>query len=163
MKKSILLVIVSLFAFVQAANAQFYVGGSFHVSTQFTESQNNTHIGFSPDLGYTIGDWCIGSVFEVSSISGSTKSFGFTANPYVEYFFWSSGALSFFVEGGVGLTWGEHFSCNPYLAPGISFDVSDHWSVLGHIGRLGYDTLSKTLVFTTSGASALSLGLYYSF
>lgn len=163
MKTSIILAIVSLFAFVQAANAQFYVGGSFHVATQFTESQNNTQIGFSPDLGYTIGDWCIGSVFEISSISGLSKSFGFTANPYVEYFFWSSGALSFFVEGGVGLTWGEHFSCYPYIAPGICFDVSDHWSVLGHIGRLGYDTLSKTLVFTTSGASALSLGLYYSF
>ena len=32
MKKTIILAIVGLFAFAQAANAQFYVGGSFHIN-----------------------------------------------------------------------------------------------------------------------------------
>jgi hypothetical protein len=162
MRKTIVLAIVGLLAFVQAASAQFYVGGSFHLSTQFTENPV-TQIGFSPDLGYTVGDWCFGSTFELSSTSGEIKRFSFTVNPYVEYYFWSAGAFSFFIEGGAGFSWGDYFNCTPYLAPGVSFQVSDHWSVLGQIGRLGYDTHEKSLVFTTRGAAALSLGLYYSF
>lgn len=161
MKKAVLLAIVSLFAFIQTANAQFYVGGSVYVSTRFQET-TVTHVGLSPDVGYTLGDWCFGSTFNLSATSGA-NNLSFTATPYVEYFFWSSGPLSFFVEGGVGLTWGSRFFYNPYIAPGISFQVSDHWSVLGHIGRLGYDSMDKTLLFSTSGAGALSLGLYYSF
>lgn len=162
MKKAIVLAIIGLFAFVQAAKAQFYVGGSFHISSEFTENPT-TSIGLSPDLGYTLGDWCFGAALSLN-VTGGNQGTVFTATPYVEYFFWSSGALSFFVEGGADLDWaGSTFSFYPYVAPGISFDISDHWSVLGHIGRLGYNTLNKQLVFTTSGASALSLGLYYSF
>lgn len=162
MKKTLLLAIVGLFAFMQTANAQFYVGGSFQVSTQFTENPV-TQIGFSPDLGYSVGDWSFGSTFEATYISGSSQPFGFTVNPYAEYFFWSSGAFSFYVEGGVGLSWIGFFTCTPYLAPGVSLDLTDHWSVLAQIGKLGYDTHAKSLIFTSSGAAALSLGLYYSF
>ena len=46
---------------------------------------------------------------------------------------------------------------------GISFEISDHWDVMGHIGRLAYDSIDKTLLFSTTGVGALSLGLYYSF
>lgn len=161
MKKAVILAIVSLFAFVQAANAQFYVGGSVYVSTQFQET-TVTHIGLTPDVGYTWGNWCFGSSFNLASTTGR-DNFTFTATPYAEYFFWSSGPVSFFVEAGVGLTWGSRFSFNPYVAPGISFKISDHWDVMGHIGRLAYDSIDKTLLFSTTGVGALSLGLYYSF
>lgn len=97
MKKTIILAIVGLFAFAQAANAQFYVGGSFHINSSLAE-ERSTYIGFSPDLGYTVGKWCFGSILDLSVVDGSTA---FTANPYVEYYFWESGPVSFFVEGGL--------------------------------------------------------------
>ena len=159
MKKTILMAIVGLFAFVHSASAQFYVGGSFHINSRLSE-EKSLYIGFSPDLGYTVGDWCFGSVLDLAIQDGGAA---FTATPYVEYYFWNSGPVSFFVEGGVGLTWDKVFSYNPYVAPGISFAISDHWSVLGHIGRLGYDSLTKSLEFSISKAASLSLGLYYSF
>ncbi len=159
MKKTIILAIVGLFALAQAANAQFYVGGSFHINSSLAE-ERSTYFGFSPDLGYTVGKWCFGSILDLSVVNGSTA---FTANPYVEYYFWESGPVSFFVEGGLALTWNRGFSYNPYVAPGISFAISDHWSVLGHIGRLGYDSLTQSLQFSISKAASLGLGLYYSF
>lgn len=159
MKRTILVAILGLFAFVQSAHAQFYVGGSFHVNSRVTE-KNSTFIGFSPDLGYSVGNWSYGACLDLTIEDGSTA---FTANPYVEYYFWTSGPVSFFAEGGVSLTWNNGFSYEPYVAPGIMFTVSDHWSVLGHIGRLGYNSLNKTIEFSISKAASLSLGLYYSF
>ena len=161
MKKTFILTIIGLLAVLPDAGAQFYVGGSFHVSTRLAD-ERGTSFSISPDIGYSVGNWCLGSSIEWFS-TGEGDGPGLTVNPYAEYFFWSSGPLSFFVEGGIGLTWCGGFSCTPYLAPGISFNISDRWSVMGHIGRLGYDSLEKTLEFSTSAASALALGLYYSF
>ena len=93
MKKTLILAIVGLFAFVHSASAQFYVGGSFHINSRLAD-EKSMYVGFSPDLGYTLGDWCFGSVLELAVQDGSAA---FRATPYVEYYFWHSGPVSFFV------------------------------------------------------------------
>ena len=70
MKKTLILAIVGLFAFVHSASAQFYVGGSFHINSRLAE-EKSLYVGFSPDLGYTVGDWCFGSVLNLAVQDGS--------------------------------------------------------------------------------------------
>ncbi len=167
MKKIIILAIVSLFAFAQTAHAQFYVGGSFEVTSQF-KSQGNTSINLSPDLGVSVGDWCFGSAigFSYDHFSSQKNQFSFSLTPYAEYFFWSSGPFSFYVEAGMDLKWnptgtGTSFDCVPYLDPGVSFTITEHWAVMGQVGILSYSTLEKQLTFGNKNFAALSLGLYY--
>ena len=166
MGKKIILAMVVLVAFAQVASAQFYIGGSVQFNTEF-RGDNPMEIALAPDLGVSFGDWCIGSVFSLSGSRNNASGWEglcFSVTPYVEYFFWESGPVSFYVEGGAGLTWDSSaFSCTPYIAPGICFSLSDHWDVMGLIGGLEYDTLTKSLSFGNSGFSDLSVGLYYTF
>ena len=148
---------------LQAVGNDVVAAGGHIVEPVDIRIQQMVHRGYQPiqyrerDLDDRLSQW---KPCDLSVVDGSTA---FTANPYVEYYFWESGPVSFFVEGGLALTWNKGFSYNPYVAPGISFAISDHWSVLGHIGRLGYDSLTQSLQFSISKAASLGLGLYYSF
>ena len=50
----------------------------------------------------------------------------------------------------------------PYLSPGMEIVLTDHWSFLGTLGRLDYDSFTKSFGFSVDG-SAFSAGLYYNF
>ena len=176
MGRKFILAIVALVAFAQVASAQFYIGGSVQFNAQFQEDHPMA-IGLAPDLGVNLGDWCIGAAFGLSANRNNVSGwdgFSFSVTPYAEYFFWESGPVSFYIEGGVGLTWdkwteeGERspsraFSCSPYIAPGICFSLSEHWDVMGLIGGLEYDTATRSLSIGNSGFSDLSIGLFYTF
>ena len=173
MKKVLIIAAIALLGFCLKANAQFYVGGS--VSAHFGYSETRfTSFGFSPDIGYGFGDWNVGSTINISTygdkIDGLT-SLRLGLTPYVEYYIFSAGPVSLFAEGGIALFFTRYlvaealenaFFVNPYLAPGIEISLSDHFSVLCHLGRLEWNTEARDFGFSISG-EALSLGLYYSF
>ena len=50
----------------------------------------------------------------------------------------------------------------PYLSPGIDIALTDHWSFLGTVGRLDYDSYNQSIGFSVDG-SAFSAGVYYTF
>lgn len=171
--KKIILILVSLAAIsLCEARAQLYLGGSLSLSTRMSE--NSRFLDVMPEVGYALGDWCVGTVLEFNFSSDGTgetydaqHAIGFT--PYVEYYFWESGPLSFYAEAGcefrffrsLNPTFNSTRIC-PYLAPGLEFSLSDHWSVISQLGQLEWNSNDKSLNFDING-SALSLGLLYTF
>lgn len=175
MKKNILLALMSLFLFSTASFGQVYVGGSVRFDTSFSEN-GSTSIDIAPDIGYSFGRWSVGvCLTSYTSLDGSGKlsSFQFGFDPYAEYYFPVNSFLSLFIEGGLGLRWmnfnltGEYpeetnFNFIPYFSPGIQVELSEHWSLLAHIGRLEWNNMQKAITFSASG-DAISMGLYYTF
>ena len=173
MKKKVLTAIIAIFALCLQANAQWFVGGYVRMDSYISNEGVST-IDISPDVGYTFGRWSVGVAFNsyVSFYFGkSFTSYNIGADPYAEYYFPINDFLSFFIEGGLGLRYHKYveegfdygyFNFIPYAAPGIEFMLSDHWSILGHIGRLQWDNHQKNISFSAEG-QALSMGLYYNF
>lgn len=173
MKKALIITIIALLGICREANAQFYVGGSVSAHFGYTDSRF-TSFSLSPDIGYSFGDWSVGSTINISTYGD--KDDGLTSlrlgiTPYAEYYFFSAGPVSLFAEGGIALFFARYLSegapenafyVNPYLAPGIEISLTDHFSVLCHIGRLEWNTEARDFGFSING-EALSLGLYYSF
>ena len=175
MKKSIILALLSLLLFSTASFGQVYVGGSVRFDTTFTEN-GTTAIDIAPDIGYSFGRWSVGVCLTSYTNFDSQKglsNFQFGLEPYAEYYFPVNSFLSLFIEGGAGFRWinfnlsGEYpedtsFNFIPYFSPGIQIDLSKHWSLLAHLGRLEWNNMQKTITFSASGDS-ISMGLYYSF
>lgn len=173
MKKALIIAAIALLGLCQKANAQFYVGGSVSAHFGYTDSRFSS-FSFTPDVGYGFGDWNVGSTINISTYGD--KDDGLTSlrlglTPYVEYYIFSAGPVSLFAEGGIGLMFSRYlatgglenaFYVNPYLAPGIEISLTDHLSVLCHLGRLEWNTESRDFGFSING-EALSLGLYYGF
>ena len=174
MKKSAIVLIIALLGLSLEARAQFYVGGSVSAHFGYTDARF-TSFSLYPDIGYSFGNWSVGSTINLSGYSDkndglSTLRLGIT--PYVEYFFFSAGPVSLFAEGGASMAFSHYiktdgvpenvFYVNPYVAPGIEISLTDNFSVLCHIGRLEWNSEARDFGFSISG-EALSLGLYYSF
>jgi hypothetical protein len=160
-------------AFSATAKAQLYVGGSISVGANFNENKYIS-LDISPDIGYSFGDWCAGASLTMYLNNGdSTPSTDISISiaPYAEYYFWRSGPLSFYLEGGVDVKVNRYYTDTdssirthvaPYLSPGIEISLTDHWSLMCQVGRLEYGIMTQNLNFRLDG-EALSLGLYHSF
>ena len=173
MKKTILIVIIALLGLSQQAKAQLYVGGSLGFNAGFNDERFSS-VSISPDIGYGYGNWNFGAVLNINTFSNNNDglaSLRLGITPYVEYYFFSAGPVSLFAEAGIGLIHAMYFTAddpknqflfNPYLAPGIEVSLTDHFSVMCHLGRFEWDSETSNLGFSMSGES-LALGLYYSF
>ena len=170
MYKKLTILAALLLLFSLPLRAQFYLGGA--ASVAHSGSYKSLTMSLRPDVGYSFGQLSVGvaAVFETyhSNLDESnTTSFGFS--PYLQYFVWSSGNFSFYLEGGVGyyrLTSSapeDSFTrWTPYLAPGISFAVTEHWSLEGQLGRLEYNSHLRNTEFSWMGDD-VRVGLYYTF
>jgi len=170
MKKLILIMALLAAASLPEAKAQWYVGGSLGMNTQL--NIRDYTVEFLPEVGYSLGSWNFGTVFNLywnrSEITGNPDSYlivGFA--PYVEYYFFTSGALSFYAEAGLDVRYNisgteNHWHFNPYLAPGLEYQLAPHWSAVAHLGRLEWDSTMNNLAFNLF-ANNLSLGLLYTF
>lgn len=173
MKKTLILIVIALLGFCREASAQFYIGGSLTAHTSFNNSRS-TALSIAPDIGYGFGNWNVGTMlnaytFHSEDEPGTTLRLSVT--PYAEYYFFSAGPVSLFAEAGIGLLFTNdisdeaphgQFFVNPYLAPGIEISLTDHFSVMCHLGRLEWSSELNDLNLTMSG-EALALGLYYNF
>lgn len=171
-----------------------YVGGSIgYSSTSYDGNTTNSTISFAPEAGYAINDtWSIGVMLSYSSTTNSqsnadlTNSY-FTISPYVRYSFYSLGRLGFFCDGSVSFSRnniqtmktenGETKPTDNYrngfgvaLNPGISYRLSDRFSLVAHLGRLSYSSnkpdkseAKATTTFSLNLSNSISFGAFYNF
>ena len=173
MKKTIIIAIIALLGISREASAQLYIGGSLTAHASFNNSRS-VALSIAPDIGYGFGNWNVGTMLNAYTYRDQENpgtSLRLSVTPYAEYYFFSAGPVSLFAEAGLGLLFTNDFSdeaphgqffVNPYLAPGIEISLTDHFSVMCHLGRLEWNSEINDVNLTMSGES-LSLGLYYSF
>ena len=184
MKKFILGAIVALASL--SASAQAYIGGSFGFNRDF--DKNETEFSILPEVGYNINDsWAAGLEFGYTHEyeRGACLNLGRIA-PYARWTFFSTSnkLVSLFIDGGIGLNFGTTklagvddstsdtaFIWNIGIKPGIAFHPTKKFTVLAHLGGLGYDGTNdqgKAWGYTNKfglnfRTTSLNLGFYYNF
>ena len=169
-----------------SANAQVYVGGGLSIGGQKWDKGGKevTTYKLIPEIGYNLNDKVgVGMAF---GWQGATRSNAkaFSANPYVRYTFFRSGKVSVFLDGTIGYTYIyntpviEDVACDNAsqifigVKPGVAFSMSDHFSLVAHIGTLGWgqtkldwDGYSRKLSEWEIGVDGnnIALSLYYNF
>ena len=166
-------VIAILLLLAIPAQAQWFIGGRVSVNANFKEKSGG--VVLRPDVGYTFkNDIAVGvnGIFEYYGFTpkpgenrNSNISYGLA--PYIQYYFVRIGKVSFYLDGGIEITRqtypdDAYWRFIPYLSPGLEIVLTDHWSFLGTMGRLDYDSFTKSFGFSVDG-SAFSAGLYYTF
>lgn len=181
MKKFLVMAIVMVASL--AASAQAHIGGSFGVARDITE--NETEFSILPEVGYCFNDkWGAGLGFgyQHSYKDGRSVNVG-VVNPYARYTFFrtDNNLVSLFVDGGVDMSFGStkvgDYSSDTVFVygigfkPGIAFTPVKKFTVLAHIGSLGYwgaNDAGKDAGYTSHfglnfNTLALNLGFYYNF
>lgn len=145
MKKLLLLAAFALASI--SASAQFYYGGQVGFSRNATD--NITTVTIAPEVGYSFNDkWSVGGVLDYDYYyhSGSDTNV-FEISPYARYTYAAvaSDKLKFFVDGGVGFGvqktkgYDAGFVYHIGFRPGLSYSFNDHYSIVAHIGQLGWE------------------------
>jgi len=166
-----------------AASAQLYVGGT--VGLNRNTSDNVTDFTIAPEIGYNYNsNWAfatgIGYTYKYDS---GLKSNVFQVNPYARYTYFRTGnnLVSFFLDGGVDLGIGKVSYEDDHsktavifgigVKPGVSFNVTDNFSLVAHFGFLGYyggnhaaqDAGNPERFGFDFSSSNLDFGFYYTF
>ena len=179
MKKLLLL---SIFAMASvAASAQLYFGGQVGFARNATD--NITSLVIAPEVGYDFNDdWAFGGVLDYEY--GHSKGLDlniFEISPYARYKFakLDKDKLKFFVDCGIGFgvqkatDYDTGFVYHIGFRPGVVYSFNEHWSVLAHLGQLGWEgatdkasgTYGRKNQFTWNifDWNDLRLGFYYAF
>lgn len=183
MKKFILTAIAVISSL--CASAQAYVGGTFGLDRQF--DSNKTEFSILPEVGYNFNKtWAAGITFGYQHLynDGLSTNVGEIA-PYARwtYFRTENNLVNLFVDGGVGFGFGnskykkadDHTKTvllwNIGFKPGIAFNVTEKFTVLAHIGFLGYNGVNHAAEdagFESNwglrfSSLDLNIGFYYNF
>lgn len=166
--KNKMLLLAALLLLSVPAQAQWCIGG--FVSFSHSWRNKTSDFSFKPDVSYGFGNVSVGASLILERYSFYDEGrydMYFGLAPYVQYYYWSTGPLSLLVEGGVQFTRNiapdsVYNRWEPYLTPGLEFSLSDHWSLVGYLGRLEYDSYSKTFRIGLDAAS-FTFGVYYGF
>lgn len=180
--KKLMIMAIAMIATL-TCSAQGYVGGSFGVTRDVDE--NKTDFSILPEVGYNFNDnWAVGLGFgyQHKYDDGLSVNVG-VINPYARYTFFrtDNSLVSLFVDGGVDLSFGrakyEHHDGETVVVygigfkPGIAFTPTKKFTVLAHIGELGYwgaNDAGKDAGYTSHfglnfSSLNLNLGFYYNF
>ena len=148
------------------ANAQIAIGG--HLSLSGSDRGGPVSFDFRPDISYSFADFCAGVIFRLeSSDETEVRQYNWGFSPYFQYYFWSSGPFSLLAEAGCTVTrvhpaTGPVWQWEPYLSPALCIELTEHWSVLGYVGNISWDSLSHTWSASLSPDS-YQLAVYYAF
>lgn len=192
MKKILTLAVVAI-ASVFGANAEgLYVGGSlgFEHNDQKVLGHRVMTNEFTilPEIGYNLNSrWAIGTTigYDYTHWCGEETSLHmFEFNPYARfsYFRTSNNLVQLFVDGGAGIGLGSYdygddsdshtaVTWNVGFRPGVAFNFTDKFSMVAHIGFLGYQGANNAaydggkprkggISFDTRD---LTLGFYFNF
>lgn len=196
--KKIFAVAALAVAAIFSANAQdekFYIGGSlgFEHKTStiavedFEIKANVNSFNILPEFGYNINDkWAVGTTigYDYQHFCGwKVDSHLFKFNPYARFTFFrsSNNLVQLFVDGGagIGLGWASYddedsdtaVTWNVGFRPGVALNLTDQFSVVAHLGFLGYEGANNTAYdlgydrrggFLVNGNN-LTLGFYFHF
>lgn len=178
MKKFLTLAVVAIATLT--ASAQVYLGGSLGVMRN--DTKKTTDFTIAPEIGYNLGDnWAVGATISYTHGTGEFMGMddvelnNFTIAPYARYKFFKAvdDRLALFIDGGFGIGFvkpkgGKNGSVyNIGFKPGISFALNDHFTILSHIGFLGYEGGKEGYAEKKFGLDFSSLnlnfGFYYTF
>lgn len=180
--KKLVFAIIALAASL-TASAQVYLGGSLGFQRDF--NKNTTDFVILPEIGYNFNDtWAVGgTIGYLHKYENHFKTNMGEISPYARWTFFRSdnNLVSLFVDGGVGVGFGSTkyrdfdseslCTWNIGFKPGIAIHPSKNFTVLAHVGFIGYegaDDNAKAAGFTEKfGINAtslnLNLGFYYNF
>jgi hypothetical protein len=168
--KRLLFTIVFIFIGIFTVHAQWYIGGSVNAAIN-KESQA---FSIAPDVGYSFTNAPLSIACaleyggEFSKDNGYTHSL--TVSPYFRYEICDIGErFSLFLDLCSDIDALELSYFDIGLSPGISFDLTEHWSAEFSLGLLEYkwekvpdDKPTHNIEFGFKTA-APSFGIYYSF
>jgi hypothetical protein len=184
--RRLFLIFAVLAASITATKAQFYIGGNLGF---WYEKEYKTTFNISPDVGYLFNNhWAAGlsigfeanipykqrlyvRIEDDGSIYTYTpkNDFYFYAAPYARFNYFSIDKFTFFLDGIVGVSAENSWRSNAWgfqvtICPGISINLTEHFSLEGTFGALGYwYNYCNTHGFGLKLSNYLTLGFYYSF
>lgn len=165
-----------------------YIGGS--LGFMHNESYNGgTTNSFTilPEIGYNFNNrWAIGTTigYEYTHLNGAkVNTHMFEFNPYARFTFFrtDNNLVQLFVDGGAGVGVGSvdidgnnsetGVIWNVGFRPGVALNFSDSFSMVAHLGMLGYEGANRNAYnagYNRRGGIMLdgnnvTLGFYYSF
>ena len=181
MKKIITTVMLAVAAICSTAQAgDFYLGGAVGF---MHKSQKIPPLA---EPGYSFNDkWGVGGTigYTYRNLAGQDTNFNlFSINPYARftYFRTSNDLIALFIDGSVGFGIGStSYNGDTSTAvtyeigfkPGIAINITDHFSIVSHIGFLGYhgandnakDGGEPEYGGINFDSNHLDIGLYYTF
>lgn len=168
--KKCFLTIAILFAALMTMQAQVWLGGN--VSAKLNKDTKTFTI--APDVGYCFPNspFSVACSFEYegSFINEEDYSHTLTVSPSVRYDICDIGErFTLFVDLSSDIDVLDFGLLNVGLGPGVSFDVTDHWSAEFSIGFLGYNrerAENKSIKHSFNlelKLAAPSFGIYYNF
>ena len=138
--KKLLFSIIFAFIGIFTAQAQWYIGGSVNAAM----TKESQAFSIAPDVGYsfTNAPFSIACALEYggefSKDDGYTHSL--TVSPYFRYDICDIGErFSLFTDLIFDIDALELSFFDVMLCPGVSFDLTEHWSAEFSIGVLGYE------------------------
>lgn len=184
MKKILALVVMTIVS-LSAMAEDLYVGGSLNFWRNSTDK--HTTITILPEIGYKLNKtWDLGMEIgyqhdEVGADDDKVIGNFFQIAPYARCTFYQVGIVDLFVDGGFGILTGKTryhgesskaaTAWNIGFKPGIAVNVNSKFSLLAHLGFLGYEgandgakNVGKKEGFGLRfSGDALSFGLRYNF
>lgn len=146
MKKFLLMALMAVMT-LGASAQNWYSGGqvTFGRTTAQPSGVKSTQVTVLPEIGYNMNEsLAFGAVLGVSyRKSGGEEKTVFKVNPYARYTYFNSERLDLFVDGGVdfGIGRAHGHTAVEYgigLRPGIALNVTKKFSLVAHVGFLGY-------------------------
>ncbi|MDR1985177.1 MAG: hypothetical protein LBQ28_10220 [Prevotellaceae bacterium] len=190
MKKIILSAIFTM-AMVFTTNAQdhkWFIGGEFgfwsakagfnyYDNVYVPADARTTTWGIAPEIGYNISDKfavaaSVGYLYQKTKTDWSEqKESGFVINPYFRYTFLKKGIVSAFIDAGATFGISDFKGFEAGVKPGIAIALTDRFSLVAHLGFVGYNDGKGVGNYATAGKSfgidfsgyQSSFGVYYSF
>lgn len=187
MKKILLIAIAAVISFSVSAK-DLYVGGQVGFWHEGDDDGSVNSLTILPEIGFNLDShWAIAATFgyQMSHVNDFATTHIFQINPYARYTFFrsSNNLVNLFVDGGVGVGLGwTHYkhvdddsdtACiwNIGLQPGVAFNFTDRFSLVAHLGYLGYrgaNDAAKDGGFRSQGGLLLNgnditLGFYVNF
>ncbi len=143
----------------------------------YDDSRETIRLTIAPEFGYAFNShWTVaGAVgYTYEGQEGYTEN-GFFFAPYARWTYFSKGILGLHVDGGLGVSVTsskyEAMEANRVVGfeagfrPGLSIQVTERFSVVGHVGFLGYrdDYLGSSVSGFALSGKDFGVSLYYSF
>lgn len=182
---TLLLAVAALGTTAQAGN--WYLGGRVGFIHQSSNSGTTNEFSLLPEVGYNFSDrWSFGGSigYTFRNYAGRDINYNeFGISPYARYTYFRTGnnLVQLFVDGGVSFgigstSYSDHDSdtaCTYGIGfkPGIAINVTENFSILAHLGFLGYEGCNDAA--KAGGAVErgginfdsrnLTIGFYYNF
>lgn len=187
MKKIITTLLLAVAALGTTAHAEgWYIGGRVGFIHQNQNKVTTNEFSLQPEVGYNFNDkWAFGGNigYTYRNYAGQDINLNlFNINPYARftYFRTSNNLVQLFIDGSVGFGIGSTSDGNDTstactyeigLKPGIAINITDHFTVLAHLGFVGYQGANDNakaageperggVNFDTRN---LTIGFYYNF